>query len=144
MTFIFADGYVPLFSILIHALRVSQILEILNSKLFQHIVKIAISQSRVRRLINFLAKEKKKKKERNRKRSKYTRHSFLCDHLFTAKKSKFSSYRRSNSKHLSKCAGDVIIEVPLKKVIIIVFFHGSDIISSYITYDGINAILDND
>lgn len=63
MTFIFADGYVPLFSILIHALRVSQILEILNSKLFQHIVKIAISQSRVRRLINFLAKEKKKKKE---------------------------------------------------------------------------------
>lgn len=38
-----------------------EFLEILNSKLFQHIVKIAISQPRVRRLINFLAKEKKRK-----------------------------------------------------------------------------------
>lgn len=65
MTFIFADGYVPLFSTLIHAPRVSQILEFLNSKLFQHIVRIAISRPRVRRLINFLEKKKEIEKEVN-------------------------------------------------------------------------------
>lgn len=79
MTFIFADGYVPLFSTLIHRPRVSQILEFLNSKLFQHIVKVAIFRPRVRRLISFLAKKKRKKKDGNRKGSKYTQHSFVTN-----------------------------------------------------------------